>query len=142
MSELEREIKEAMDNVQVDDFISQHGELTREEDELINKALDKLSDTLKKCGDKHISDLTNPTKLKFLRYEGGSGYTIRYLPKKWGKVPCLFSSEKSTPELQDRIFGLTGLTAALAVNQREIASEVDTLSEQVKKLDQRILAIA
>ena len=58
------------------------GELPEVEKEFIHKNIARLDDSLKRRGNKHISDLSNPAKLNLLRQEGGEGYTIRFLHSK------------------------------------------------------------
>ena len=67
---------------------------------------------------------------------------MRHLSSSWGEFPSAFSSASPVAELQDRVFGLTLMTASITENQKEIASAIDTLTEQIAKLDQRILADA
>ena len=67
-----------------------HGELTVKKKEFIDTQIEKLDETVRKRGENHISDLSKPTKLSFLRCEGGDGYTLRHLPLNWGKVLLSF----------------------------------------------------
>ena len=69
-----------------------HGELTVKKKEFIDTQIEKLDETVRKRGENHISDLSKPTKLSFLRCEGGDGCTLRHLPLNWGKVSSEFSS--------------------------------------------------
>ena len=81
-----------------------HGELTVNEREFIDTQIGKLDETVRKRGENHISDLSKPTKLSFLRCEGGDGYTLRHLPSSWGKVPSAFSSASPVAQLQDSLW--------------------------------------
>ena len=98
------DIGKEMDKV-YSDFVLRHGELTVNEKEFIDTQIGKLDKTVRKRGENHISNLSKPTKLSFLRCEGGDGYTLRHLPLNWKKVPYEFSSASPITELQDRVFG-------------------------------------
>ena len=141
MSDIEEELDKEMNRFYTG-FIHTNSELTASETEFINEQMKKLDEVLKKRGDTHISDLKKLTKFNFLRSEGGEGYTLRHLPSYWGKMPSAFTSDSPIAELQDRVFGLTLQTSSISENQQVIASAIDSLKDQIDKLDQRIFAVA
>ena len=113
-----------------------------DETEFLDEQVNLLEDLLKRHGETHVSDLQKPVKLSFLRSEGGDGYTKRYFPELWGKVPTAFTSDSPIAELQDRVFGLSLQTNNVYSNQLKVATAIDSLKAQIDQLDKRILAVA
>ena len=130
-----------MDKV-YNDFHHNFGEQPEAEREFIDLQNAKLDKTLRRHGDKQISDHSNPAKQNLLRQEGGNGYIIRFLHTKWEKLPTAYTSTHPVPELQDRVFGLSATTKALVENQLEEANRIDNIYDEINKIDKRIFAVA
>ena len=70
MEEIGYRLKGETDKLR-EEFIHNFGEMPEVEKEFIDYNVAKMDDSLRRHGDKHISDLSNPAKLNLLKPEGG-----------------------------------------------------------------------
>ena len=96
MEDIRYRLKGEMDKLRKE-FLHNFGKMPEVEKEFIDHNLAKLDETLRRRGDKHISDISNPAKLNILKPEGGDGYIIRILHSKWGKLTTAYTSLHPVP---------------------------------------------
>ena len=106
----------------------------------LESQLNGLLDMLKDRGDSHISDLKDDHYKRQLKVKGGPGYTRMFLDEEWTVMDQSWSSKHPIPELKDRIKVISDTVYTLNLNQRAIAHEMEKMSEELVKIDNKVMS--